>query len=82
MKKLTLGLGAIAALALTTAALAVPAGADSAPSVRMFCTTGPIRCLAALRKSLPEEELDAALAAGRAMDWEQAIAYALEEADG
>ena len=40
------------------------------------------RCLRALRKVLPEEELAAALAAGRAMDWEQAIAFALGAADG
>jgi non-specific serine/threonine protein kinase len=40
------------------------------------------RCLEALSAALPEEQLAAALAAGRAMDWEQAITYALGEADG
>ena len=37
--------------------------------------------LAGLREALPEEDLATGLAAGREMDWEQAIAYALGEAD-
>jgi non-specific serine/threonine protein kinase len=36
------------------------------------------RCLAAVRDALPEVERDAALAAGRSMDWEQAVVYALD----
>jgi hypothetical protein len=33
-------------------------------------------CLAALHEALPEADLAAALAAGRAMGWEEAIAFA------
>ena len=55
MKKLILsGLGGIAALAVTTAVLASAAGAARAvPVLRPFCTTGPIRCLSALRTDIP-----------------------------
>jgi len=50
MKKLTI----VAALAITTAALAASAGADSTlPSLRPFCATGPMRCLSALRLDVP-----------------------------
>jgi subtilase family serine protease len=53
MKKLTLGLGGIAALAATTAVLAASAGAAGlGPTLRPFCTTGPVRCESALRVDL------------------------------
>jgi subtilase family serine protease len=52
MTKLT-KLGVIAALTITTAALAASAGASSAPTLRMFCTSGPIRCMSALRTDVP-----------------------------
>src|SRR4051812_11206310 len=54
MKKLILSsLGGIAALAVVSAALASSAGAVSTPTLRSFCTTGPIRCLSALRTDIP-----------------------------
>ncbi len=54
MKKLILsGLGGIAALAVTSATLASSAGAVATPTLRPFCTTGPIRCLSALRMDIP-----------------------------
>jgi subtilase family serine protease len=54
MKKLILsGLGGIAALAATSAVLASSAGAVATPTLRPFCTTGPIRCLSALRMDIP-----------------------------
>ena len=55
MKKLTLGLAGIAAMAtIGTAALASSAGAAaSLPTLKPFCATGPIRCLGALRADIP-----------------------------
>jgi subtilase family serine protease len=50
MKRLTL-LGAIAAVLAIAAAS--QAGADTVPSLRPFCTTGPIRCMSYLRADLP-----------------------------
>jgi tetratricopeptide (TPR) repeat protein len=40
------------------------------------------RCIAQLQAALSPADLAVALAAGQAMAWEEAIAYALEEADG
>ncbi len=54
MKKSTLGLSGIAALVATTAVLASSAGAaGTLPTLRPFCTTGPIRCQSALRVDIP-----------------------------
>jgi subtilase family serine protease len=53
MRKLTLGLGGIAVLAAMTAVLASAAGAAPKVTLKPFCTTGPIRCLSALRTDLP-----------------------------
>jgi subtilase family serine protease len=51
MKKQTL-IG-IAALAVLLASIAAQAGATTVPTLRPFCTVGPIRCLSQLRVDLP-----------------------------
>ncbi len=54
MRTLTKRLGGFAVLATTAAVLASSAGAaPSGPVLRPFCTTGPIRCLSALRADIP-----------------------------
>jgi len=53
VKKLTLGLAGIAVLAATAAVLASAAGAAPRVTLKPFCTTGPIRCLSALRTDIP-----------------------------
>jgi subtilase family serine protease len=53
MKRLTLALVGIAAVAITTTALAASAGAASMPKLKLFCATGPVRCLSALRTDIP-----------------------------
>ncbi len=47
------GLGGLAVLAIASAVLASSAGAASAPTLKPFCATGPIRCLGALRTDIP-----------------------------
>src|SRR4051794_24148410 len=54
MKKLVLSyLGGFLALVVTSAVLASSAGAVATPKLRPFCTTGPVRCLSALRMDIP-----------------------------
>jgi subtilase family serine protease len=64
MRKLTTKLGVIGALALSTAALASSAGASAQPTLKMFCASGPVRCLSALRTDVPVVPADTASHSG------------------
>jgi len=52
MKKL-ITLGGLAAVVAAAAVLATQAGAAAVPTLRPFCTAGPVRCMSALRTDLP-----------------------------